>query len=69
MQPPNDLLVTRRGMMNDLVWRKSKACANQACVEVAQTKALTLVRDSKLTDSPILTFDNDAWQTFVASLK
>lgn len=55
--------------MEQAVWRRSKKCASSACVEVAETSDTMLVRDSKLSDSPILTFANKAWNSFVTALK
>lgn len=55
--------------MKDLIWQKSTRCANAACVEVAQTKVITLVRDSKLENSPILVFDNEDWRAFLSSIR
>ncbi|MDT0308002.1 DUF397 domain-containing protein [Streptomyces sp. DSM 44917] len=52
-------------------WRRSSYSNGQsACVEVADNLAETVpVRDSKAPDGPALTIPNDAWSTFVASLK
>ncbi|MBJ6639122.1 MULTISPECIES: DUF397 domain-containing protein [unclassified Streptomyces] len=52
-------------------WMKSSYSAgNGACVEVkSPTTAELAVRDSKVTDGPILAFPTEAWNVFVASVK
>ncbi len=50
-------------------WRRSERCANGACVEVAIVDGEVLVRDSKLTDSPILRLRADAWSAFLTDLR
>lgn len=51
-------------------WTKSSySGGNGACVEVATpTTGAIAVRDSKDPDGPRLTFDNAAWNTFVADV-
>lgn len=50
-------------------WRRSSLCANAGCVEVSSGTGAIRVRDSKRSDSPILTFDTDEWRVFVAGVK
>ncbi|MEU8591742.1 DUF397 domain-containing protein [Streptomyces sp. NPDC048664] len=52
-------------------WVKSSYSAgNGACVEVkSPTTAALAVRDSKVSDGPVLAFPADAWNSFVASVK
>ncbi|MER6034910.1 MULTISPECIES: DUF397 domain-containing protein [unclassified Streptomyces] len=52
-------------------WMKSSYSAgNGACVEVkSPTTAVLAVRDSKVTDGPVLAFPADAWNVFVTSVK
>jgi hypothetical protein len=52
-------------------WRRSRACASNACVEVAAPgAALVLVRDSKNgEDGPIIAFDRNAWRQFLTLVK
>ena len=52
-------------------WMKSSYSAgNGACVEVKSPNTAELaVRDSKVTDGPILAFPAEAWNDFVASVK
>ncbi|MEW2130653.1 DUF397 domain-containing protein [Streptomyces sp. NPDC005435] len=52
-------------------WMKSSYSAgNGACVEVkSPTVAGLAVRDSKVTEGPVLAFPAEAWNTFVASVK
>jgi hypothetical protein len=53
-------------------WRKSTRSSNggDTCVEVADNlSGIVGVRDSKDVQGPILTFDPQAWQAFVATVK
>jgi hypothetical protein len=60
---------TRSGTTSNCVevaWRKSSYSSTQSnCVEVAFGHAV-LVRDSKNTAGPRLTFPRSAWSTFLA---
>ncbi|MER6304090.1 DUF397 domain-containing protein [Kitasatospora sp. NPDC001539] len=51
-----------------LAWRKSSYSSNEGgqCVEVAETVAAVLVRDSKDQSGPHLSFDPAAWKAFVS---
>jgi hypothetical protein len=52
------------------VWRRAAGCEAGHCVEIADAPDVVLVRDSKLGDnSPVLTFDREAWAGFVAGVK
>jgi Domain of unknown function (DUF397) len=55
----------------DVIWKKSSWSAhNGNCVEVAALPASSFgVRDSKVTDSSILIFDQGAWLQFLAKVK
>ncbi|MFE6936737.1 DUF397 domain-containing protein [Streptomyces sp. NPDC057699] len=48
-------------------WRKSSYSASGDCVEVAAHPAAVHIRDSKVTDGPVLTVPPAAWAAFVAS--
>ncbi|MBO4260082.1 DUF397 domain-containing protein [Streptomyces sp. NPDC002144] len=52
-------------------WTKSSySTGNGACVEVkSPVIAAMAVRDSKVTDGPVLAFPADAWNAFVTSVK
>ncbi|MFJ9906817.1 DUF397 domain-containing protein [Streptomyces sp. NPDC101152] len=52
-------------------WTKSSySTGNGACVEVkSPVIAAMAVRDSKVTEGPVLAFPADAWNAFVASVK
>jgi len=52
-----------------LTWRKSKACANNACIEIAEVPQSFFVRDSKNPIGSVLTFDRAAWGTFIAGVR
>jgi hypothetical protein len=55
----------------DVTWKKSSWSAhNGNCVEVAALPASSFgVRDSKVTNSPILIFDQGAWLRFLTNVK
>ena len=53
-----------------LNWRKSSFSGNGGeCVEVGQVPGHVLVRDSKDTDGPRLSFRREAWSAFANRLK
>jgi hypothetical protein len=52
-----------------LAWRRSSFCGDTACVEVALAPDTIGVRDSKRSDSPVLSFTRDEWTAFVAGVK
>jgi hypothetical protein len=52
-----------------LGWRRSSRCANSGCVEVARRGDKVVVRDSKIDDSPVLSYTSDEWGAFVAGVK
>jgi predicted secreted Zn-dependent protease len=55
---------------NDLTWRKStRSGAAGHCVEIAETPAAVLVRDSKNATGPVLRFVTPGWQHFIAGVR
>jgi predicted secreted Zn-dependent protease len=55
---------------NDLTWRKStRSGAAGHCVEIAETPAAILVRDSKDASGPVLRFASVDWQGFLAGVR
>ncbi len=54
-------------MSSELVWFKSSHSGDEGgnCVEVADATSTVLVRDSKDTSGPHLTFSPAAWEAFV----
>nr|WSS64422.1 DUF397 domain-containing protein [Streptomyces sp. NBC_01177] len=50
-------------------WRKSSYSGSEGgnCVEVSAHPAAVHIRDSKVTDGPVLTMPPAAWAAFVAS--
>jgi uncharacterized protein DUF397 len=50
-------------------WHKSSYCGTSACVEVAQTSDVVLVRDSKNPQAAPLAFTTDEWTAFVKGIK
>jgi ABC-type amino acid transport substrate-binding protein len=54
----------------DLPWRRSSYCSANGCVEVAAASGEAVaVRDSKLRDSPVLTYTRQEWAAFIAGVK
>jgi hypothetical protein len=52
-----------------LIWRKSRFCGSNACIEVATGADGRLVRDSTDPDGPRLSFDNVSWALFIAAVR
>jgi hypothetical protein len=51
-------------------WRKSSYSGQQGdCVEVASFGASVLVRDSKDTDGPVLSFSMSNWNAFLSDVR
>ena len=50
-------------------WRTSSRCESGACVEIGHGPAGVGVRDTKLAESPVLTFSASAWEAFTGRLK
>lgn len=51
-------------------WRKAtKSSTNGGCVEVADLGVEVAVRDSKQLDGPVLVFDGQAWDAFIAGVQ
>jgi Domain of unknown function (DUF397) len=49
-----------------IVWRKGKASASGACVEVATVGGTVLIRDSADPRGPLLRVPASVWSAFVA---
>ena len=59
-----------RVQYNDVTWRKSaRSGAAGHCVEIAETVAAVLVRDSKDADGPVLRFAAPGWRGFIAGVR
>lgn len=59
-----------RVQQNELTWRKStRSGAAGHCVEIAETPAAVLVRDSKDASGPVLQFAAPGWQDFIAGVR
>ena len=55
---------------NNLTWRKStRSGAAGHCVEIAETPAVVLVRDSKDASGPVLRFAASGWEGFLAGVR
>lgn len=50
-------------------WRKSSRCSNGACVEVATLDSSVMMRDSKESTGPSLTFSHAGWADFLGAIK
>ena len=52
-------------------WRKSSYSGDNggACVEIASSAEVVLVRDTTDRGGPVVTFSADAWQSFTTSIK
>jgi Domain of unknown function (DUF397) len=52
-------------------WHKSSYSGDNggACVEVASSAEAVLVRDTTDRSGPVITFTNDAWRTFTATIE
>lgn len=57
------------GACAEVQWQRSPHCQGGSCLEVGCTPDAVLVRDSKLTDSPVLTFDPDVWRGLLADVR
>ena len=55
--------------MAELIWRKSRSCASNACVEVASDEVSFLIRDSADPDGARLAFDHAGWSSFIAAVR
>jgi hypothetical protein len=54
----------------DVTWRKStRSGAAGHCVEVAETPAAVLVRDSKDVSGPVLRFAAPGWRDFIRGVR
>jgi hypothetical protein len=51
------------------VWRKSSRSSSGNCVEVASLAGVIVVRDSKDTAGPVLTFGPEGWRQFLAGIR
>ncbi|MGH3096500.1 MAG: DUF397 domain-containing protein [Streptosporangiales bacterium] len=54
----------RRIDLTGAIWRKSRFCDNQNCVEVAHVDGRYAVRDSKNPDQDPLVFSRAEWDAF-----
>ncbi len=55
--------------LEHLDFKSSSFCGSCACVEVAIDAEWVHVRDSKVTDGPVLMFTKDEWTVFMAGVK
>jgi hypothetical protein len=60
--------VTQQSSGISRFWRKSSASTDAGCVEVRRTNSGVQVRDSKNPNGPILEFNDQEWNAFVAGV-
>jgi len=53
----------------ELSWRVSSKSMGNECVEVGQSEAAVLVRDTKNRDYGLLSFPTTAWEDFTRTIK
>jgi predicted secreted Zn-dependent protease len=53
----------------DLTWRRSRSCNSGACVEVAASGEMVLIRDSKAPGGPALSYTAAEFKAFIAGAK
>jgi hypothetical protein len=53
----------------DLIWRVSSKSNGKECVEVGQTEAAVIVRDTKNRDCGLLSFPSTAWKDFISTIQ
>jgi hypothetical protein len=51
-----------------VLWRRSQACSQLECVEVALCEDRVLVRDSQCPGAGVLEFTRDEWRVFLLDL-
>jgi predicted secreted Zn-dependent protease len=54
---------------SEAIWRRSTRCANGSCVEVAVAGGHVAMRDSKIRNGPLLQFDRESWEDFLAGVR
>jgi Domain of unknown function (DUF397) len=52
-----------------LIWRRSSACADNTCVEVADGGNWVYLRDSKEIGGAVLRFTRSEWSAFQAGMR
>lgn len=55
--------------VHELTWRRSSACADTACVEVAGAGGFLYLRDGKAPGDRALRFTRAEWEAFLAGMK
>lgn len=55
--------------LSKLVWRRSSACDDSQCIEVALADKVVLVRDSKDKWGKILAFSYPEWRAFTSGMR
>jgi Domain of unknown function (DUF397) len=53
----------------ELSWRVSSKSNGKECVEVGQSEAAVLVRDTKNHDDGLLSFPSTAWKDFIRTIQ
>jgi hypothetical protein len=70
IRQPFTVEVRSRGgpALSNLVWRRSRACSNGACLEFATDGDTIFTRDSKDPSGPMIVVSKPAWHAFVEAV-
>jgi hypothetical protein len=63
------IIVTELRQSCSLSWKKSTVSGGSACVEVAKTGEMILIRDSKDPSGSVLAFPGEEWGAFLVDTR
>lgn len=61
--------VTLMADWSEADWKRSTLCGAGSCLEVAVAESHVAMRDSKVQKGPILQFDQESWEEFLAGVR